>query len=171
MNRAIFLDRDGVINKVILKQGKPFSPRTVEELEFSDGILSFLTESKRAGFLNIVITNQPDIARGLMDRQTSEAMHGLIRTNLPVDDIFVCPHDDSDNCHCRKPKSGLLTDAAGKWDIDLNSSFLIGDRWKDVQAGKNAGCFTILLDCPYNRDVGADRRVRDILSALEIIKQ
>jgi D-glycero-D-manno-heptose 1,7-bisphosphate phosphatase len=99
MKRAIFLDRDGVINQVVLRDGKPFSPRTVKEFALCDGIGSFLAQSRKAGFLNIVITNQPDIARGLMDSKVLEAMHDSIKKHLSVDDILVCPHDDRDNCH------------------------------------------------------------------------
>jgi D-sedoheptulose 7-phosphate isomerase len=171
MNRAIFIDRDGVINRVIIKEGKPFSPRSVDEFVFCDGIESFLTESRRAGFLNIVFTNQPDIARGLVSSYTVEKIHDLIRRNLVVDGILICPHDDADNCRCRKPKPGMLTDAAEKWRINLNNSFVIGDQRKDIVAGREAGCVTILLDCPYNKGVEADYRVPDLRSALEIITQ
>jgi D-sedoheptulose 7-phosphate isomerase len=170
MKRAVFLDRDGVVNQVIHRDGKPFSPRTMVELVFTDGIENFLAESRKAGFLNIIFTNQPDIARGLMDSETVGKMHDLIMRRLPVDDVFVCPHDDKDNCRCRKPKSGMLIDAAQKWNIDLASSFVIGDQWKDVQSGKNAGCVSILLDCPYNKNVECDHRIPDLHSAFSIIK-
>lgn len=170
MNRAIFLDRDGVINRVILKDGKPFSPRAMEEFVFCEGIKEFLTESRKAGFLNIVFTNQPDIARGLVDSNAVEKMHDFVKQHLPVDDVLLCLHDDADNCRCRKPKPGMLTGAAEKWNIDLNASFVIGDQWKDVEAGKKAGCITILLDCFYNKNVECDYRLSGLRSALNIIK-
>jgi D-sedoheptulose 7-phosphate isomerase len=170
MNRAVFLDRDGIVNRVILRDGKPFSPRTIKEFVFNNGIENFLTESRKAGFLNIVITNQPDIARGLMGSDAVKQMHDLIMQRLPVDDVFFCPHDDKDNCRCRKPKPGMLTDAAEKWNINLTASFVIGDQWKDVQAGIKAGCVAILLDCPYNKNVECDHRIPDLHSALSIIK-
>jgi D-sedoheptulose 7-phosphate isomerase len=169
MNRAIFLDRDGVINQVVLKNGKPFSPRTMEEFVFCEGIKAFLTESRKAGFLNIVFTNQPDIERGLVDSNVVEKMHDFIKQNLPVDNVLMCPHDDADNCLCRKPKPGMLTDAARKWNIDLNASFVIGDQWKDIEAGKKAGCTTILLDCLYNKNVECDYRLSGLRSALNVI--
>ena len=169
MRPAVFLDRDGVLNKVILKEGKPFSPRRVEDFELSDGAKEFLVESKKTGFLNIVITNQPDIARGCLTRETLETINSLIKGKLPVDDIFVCPHDDINNCCCRKPKPGMLLEAAKKWNIDLKNSFIIGDQWKDVEVGKNVGCSTILIDCPYNKQVEPDFRVGDLLSATAII--
>lgn len=171
MIQAVFLDRDGVINKVILKKGKPFSPRKTEELELCDGIKEFLSASKSEGFLNIAVTNQPDIARGLMEWEGLTAINKLITENLSIDDVLVCPHDDYDNCPCRKPKAGLLLEAAKKWNIDLANSFLIGDQWKDIEAGRNAGCVTILLAYPYNEDVCADFRVTDLQSASEIIRR
>lgn len=169
MNRAVFLDRDGVINEALVRNSRPFSPRTVEEFVFCDGIATFLSESRKAGFLNIVFTNQPDIARGLMDLDALKAMHNLVRHDLSVDDILVCTHDDKDNCRCRKPKPGMLTDAAKKWNIDLGSSFVIGDQWKDMEAGKKAGCVSILIDFSYNKNVECDYRVANFRSALAVI--
>lgn len=169
MKKAIFLDRDGVINRVILNGGEPFSPRRFREFEFLDGIKEVLEKFKEVGFINIIITNQPDIARGLIEWEISEKMHKVIRENLPIDDIFVCPHDDIDQCPCRKPKPGMLLEAAKKWDIDLKSSFLIGDQWKDIGAGKNAGCATILISYPYNKKVNPDFRVNNLHSAAEVI--
>jgi len=169
MKKAIFLDRDGVINKAILKEGKPFSPRRFEEFKLFDGIREVLEKFKKKDFLNIIVTNQPDIARGLIERETLEKMHKFIKENLPIDDIFVCPHDDIANCHCRKPKPGMLLEAAKKWDINLNESFIIGDSWKDIEAGKAVGCATILLDNLYNKEAEPDFRARDIDLAMKII--
>jgi D-glycero-D-manno-heptose 1,7-bisphosphate phosphatase len=121
--------------------------------------------------LNIVITNQPDISRGAMDISELEAMHRRIRETLPVDEILTCPHDDNDACDCRKPRPGMLLTAAQTWNIDLRQSFTIGDQWKDMEAGKAAGCTTVLIDYPYNQDVRADVRVPDLPSALQIIKE
>ena len=170
MQRAIFLDRDGVINRVIMKEGKPYSPRKLSDFQLTDGIKGVLDHLKEAGFLLIVVTNQPDISRGLITWDALEAIHNLIRPELPVDDIIVCPHDDADECDCRKPKPGMIIESARKWDIDIESSFIIGDTWKDMEAGKSAGCTTILLDAPYNQDVKSDHRINDIWEALKIIK-
>jgi D-sedoheptulose 7-phosphate isomerase len=169
MNQGLFLDRDGVINKVILRYGQPFSVRRFDEFELVEGVREVLEAFRKEGFINIIVTNQPDIARGLMKKEELEKMHVLIREELPVDDILVCPHDDNDNCNCRKPKSGLLLKAAKERNIDLKSSFVIGDQWKDMEAGKNAGCTTVLIDYPYNKEVKADFRVKDLSSAEEII--
>lgn len=170
LQRAIFLDRDGVINRVIMKEGKPYSPRKLSDFQLTDGIKGVLDHLKEAGFLLIVVTNQPDISRGLITWDALEAIHNLIRPELPVDDIIVCPHDDADECDCRKPKPGMIIESARKWDIDIESSFIIGDTWKDMEAGKSAGCTTILLDAPYNQDVKSDHRINDIWEALKIIK-
>lgn len=169
MKQAIFLDRDGVINSTIIKEGKPFSPRKFEDFEFVDGIKNVLERFKTEGLLNIVVTNQPDIARGLMKKEELRKMHNLIRENLPVDDIFICPHDDADNCNCRKPKPGMLLEAAKKWDIDLSESFMIGDSWKDIEAGRNAGCTTLLIDSPYNKQIDSDLRANGLSAVAEMI--
>jgi D-glycero-D-manno-heptose 1,7-bisphosphate phosphatase len=170
MNRGIFLDRDGVINRGLLHNGKPFSPRMFEEFEILPGVKNALDSFRDMGFINIVITNQPDIARGLMDIEELNKMHSLIRGILAVDDIFVCPHDENDYCLCRKPKGGMLIEASKKWWIDLKTAFMIGDTWKDMIAGKEAGCETILVDMPYNQKVESDYRVKELKEAIEIIK-
>lgn len=169
MRRAVFLDRDGVINKPIVKNGQVFSPRRLEDFEIFDGLKQFLDKFRQGGFVNIVITNQPDIARGDLKWTVLEAMHRQMWTQLPIDDIIVCPHDDCDNCQCRKPKPGMLLRAAKQRNIDLEKSFVIGDQWKDVEAGKEAGCTTVLIDYPYNAGVAADFRIKDMSSAENIV--
>ncbi|HHT9125294.1 MAG TPA: D-glycero-alpha-D-manno-heptose-1,7-bisphosphate 7-phosphatase [Candidatus Brocadiia bacterium] len=169
MKKAIFLDRDGVINKVFLSNGKPFSPRRFSEFELIPEVENALNSFKEVGFTNIVITNQPDIARGFLKWEELEKMHSLIRERLSIGDIFVCPHSDKDNCLCRKPKPGALLEAAKKWNVDLKGSFFIGDTWKDTVAGKRAGCKTILINMPYNQGVESDYRIEDLNKAVEII--
>lgn len=170
MKKAVFLDRDGVINRVTIEAGKPLSPKNMGEFEFSPGIERFVSGLREAGYLRIVVTNQPDIARGRLERSELERMHDLVRRRLQVDAIYVCLHDDGDNCDCRKPKSGLLTRAAREWEIDLAQSFMVGDTWRDMEAGKSAGCRTILLAVPYNRAVKCDYRVGGLAEALKIIR-
>jgi len=104
---------------------------------------------KSAGFLLIAVTNQPEIARGALRIEALEAMHTLLRAHVPLDDIRVCIHDEDDDCACRKPRPGLLLDAAREWRIDLHQSFMVGDRWKDIDAGYAAGCRTLLIDRGY----------------------
>jgi len=171
MRHAIFLDRDGVINKAIVKNGRPFSPRTIDDFEILPEVEKALNLFHDLGYLNIVATNQPDVARGLMSERILSGMHDLIRQNLIVDDIFVCPHDDSDACLCRKPKPGLILDAAAKWDVSLINSYFIGDTWKDIHAGRSAGCSTILLERPYNEGLESDYRIRSLLDVIDIVKK
>ena len=147
--RAVFLDRDGVINQAIVRDGKPYPPSGVGELKLVAGAAEALRDLKQAGFLLIVVTNQPDIARGTQDRAAVDAIHQALRETLPLDDFFVCPHDDSDQCDCRKPLPGLLLRAAEKYGIDMPRSFMVGDRWRDVDAGASAGCASVWIDYDY----------------------
>lgn len=146
MRRAVFLDRDGVLNRAVLRDGKLFVPGSTRELEILPGVPEALDRLKAAGFLLIGATNQPDVVRGLVTRESVEAIHDLMRKRLPLDDIRVCYHIDADRCACRKPQPGMLFAAAVARQIQLHRSFMIGDRWRDVGAGKAAGCTTILVN-------------------------
>jgi D-glycero-D-manno-heptose 1,7-bisphosphate phosphatase len=148
--RAVFLDRDGVINRPVIRDGVPCPPATVAETVLIDDADTDLARLKQAGFLLLVVTNQPDVRRGTTSRQDVLAINESLAGRLPLDDFFVCYHDDADDCACRKPRPGLLLEAAVKHRIDLANSFLIGDRWRDVAAGAAAGCRTILIDHGYN---------------------
>lgn len=149
MVRAVFLDRDGVLNRSLLRRGLPHPPDTVEELEILPGVKEALERLRAAGYLLIVVTNQPDLARGTQSRERLEAIHEALRERLALDEIRVCPHDDADGCGCRKPLPGLLTEAAAQHGIDLAASWMVGDRWRDIDAGHAAGCRTILIDYGY----------------------
>jgi D-sedoheptulose 7-phosphate isomerase len=146
---AVFLDRDGVINRATVRDGKPFPPSSVQELELLPEVASSLHDLKAHGFALFVITNQPDVARGTQTPEAVEAIHQALASSLPIDAIFVCYHDDADHCACRKPQPGLLLEAQRKHDIDLSRSFVVGDRWRDIDAGHNAGCKTVLIDYGY----------------------
>lgn len=169
--RAVFLDRDGVLNRSILKNGKPHPPRNASELEILPGVVESCRELREAGFLLVVVTNQPDVARRTQQREAVEAMNGVIYEKTSVDDICVCYHDDRDLCFCRKPAPGLLLQAAEKWKIDLPSSFMVGDRWRDVKAGRRAGCRTILVRYPYLEEQQSvpDHEVRSLAEATDWI--
>lgn len=149
VNQAVFLDRDGVLNRAVVRDGRPYPPSSVSELEILLGTREALADLKHRGFLLLVVTNQPDVARGRQTREGVEALHRALAAALPVDDFFVCYHDDADNCACRKPKPGLLLAAAGRHGVELSRSFLIGDRWRDIEAAANAGCRSILIDYGY----------------------
>ncbi len=147
--RAVFLDRDGVINKAMVRNGRPNPPHRLEELEILDGVPQALQALKEAGFLLIGVTNQPDVARGTQKKEVVESINSALMKALPLDEILVCYHDDRDLCLCRKPKPGLLQQAAEIYSIDLCASFMVGDRWRDVEAGRRAGCTTIFIDYQY----------------------
>jgi len=152
MKLAVFLDRDGVINKVIIRNRKPYPPSKLEDVVFPPETFESIQSLRTSGYLVIVVTNQPDVAKGVQSKDVVESIHGIIRQQLQVDDIKVCYHVDEDNCCCRKPKPGMILDAAKEHAIDLTRSYMIGDRWRDIEAGKAAGCKTILVqpEVAYN---------------------
>jgi D-glycero-D-manno-heptose 1,7-bisphosphate phosphatase len=147
--RAVFLDRDGVLNEVVLHEGRPHPPSSLSELRIVRGAKESLADLKRLGFVLIVVTNQPDVARGKQTKARVEEMHSFLADKLPIDGTYVCYHDDVDHCDCRKPAPGLLLNAARQHGIDLKESFLIGDRWRDVEAGHRAQCRTLFINNGY----------------------
>lgn len=149
MRRAVFLDRDGVLNESVIRNGKPHPPATVRETSIVLDAAHSLRRLKSCGFLLVVVTNQPDVRRGTSKREDIERIHGFLRHHLPLDDFFVCYHDDEDKCTCRKPLPGLLLEAADKHGVELRTSYLIGDRWRDIDAGVAAGCRTVFIDQNY----------------------
>jgi D-glycero-D-manno-heptose 1,7-bisphosphate phosphatase len=148
--RAVFLDRDGVINRAIVRDGKPFPPASLDDLEILPGVPQALTRLHDAGFRLIVVTNQPDVAKGTRTRRVVDDIHAHMAATLPLDDIRVCFHEDKDGCACRKPKAGMLLDAARDAGVSLTGSFMVGDRWRDIDAGRIAGCRTIFIDYGYD---------------------
>jgi D-glycero-D-manno-heptose 1,7-bisphosphate phosphatase len=167
--RTVFLDRDGVINKAVFRDGRPTSPRNLAEFEIDDSVKESLKRLRAAGFKLFVVTNQPDIARGLMPRESLRLMTDRIMATLEVDEVRVCPHDDRDGCGCRKPKPGMLVDLAREHGVELSESYLIGDSWKDTLAASAAGCRSIILDRPYNQGALATCRVANLAKAVELI--
>jgi len=149
VNRAVFLDRDGVINRVILRDGLPYSPATLEDLEILPGVSESIRELRDAEFRIIIATNQPDVGRGSQRVEVVEAMHERINQECQIDAFKVCYHDDEAGCLCRKPLPGMLLEAATEWSLDLEESFMLGDRWRDIEAGKAAGCKTVLIGGGY----------------------
>lgn len=164
MRRAVFLDRDGVVNREIVHDGQARAPLTLDEFEIVPGVPEALDRLRRAGFLLVVVTNQPEVARGSALRRNVEAIHSHLRRTLPVDHIRVCYHDDADGCACRKPAPGMLYAAAVERDIALAGSYIVGDRWRDVGAGRQAGCTTILVhsDRDETTAIEPDARVSDL---------
>lgn len=149
LKRAVFLDRDGVLNRALVRGGKPFAPLGLEHLEVVPEAPAALARLKAAGFLLVCVTNQPEVARGTLARTTLDAMHQRLLDAFPLDAIRICPHDDADGCPCRKPKPGLILDAARELNVNLASSYLIGDRWRDVESAHAAGVTAVFIDYGY----------------------
>lgn len=172
MKRAVFLDRDGVLTRALIRDGKAYAPRTPAEMEIDADAPAALARLKAAGFLLVVVTNQPDVARGFTRREDVEAMHAKLRAALPLDACFVCYHDNADGCDCRKPLPGMLVRAAAAHAIDLNRSYMIGDRWRDIDAGAAAGCRTVRIDRGYHERAPGhlpDARVDSLRAAADWI--
>ncbi len=151
MRRAVFLDRDGVLNRTYVHNGIARPPASAADLEILPGVPEALALLKGYDLLLIVVTNQPDVARGIQSQAGVEAINRRLCENLPLNAVFTCYHDDTDGCTCRKPAPGLLLQAAAEYAIDLQGSFMIGDRWSDVLAGSAAGCITLLINEPYSQ--------------------
>ena len=168
---AVFLDRDGTLNRTFVRDGIPRPPAGLDKLEVLPGVPEALGRLKEAGFLLIVVTNQPDVARGGLGQEVVEQVHERLRSQLPLDGIVCCFHDDDAGCDCRKPQPGMLIDAAKRFGINLRGSFMVGDRWRDVEAGVRAGCSTVLLRQAYSggERVQPDFEAADLPEAAEII--
>lgn len=170
MKRAVFLDRDGVLNKTIFRDGKPRAPYTLEDFALLEDVPEGIQLLRNNNFTLIVVTNQPDVARGWVSREAVDAVNNKLRELIEVDDIKICFHDSMENCFCRKPKPGMLIDAARELGIDLKSSFMIGDRHSDVEAGIDAGCRTFLVGKgDHSSTVTPDYQVESLLEAARII--
>jgi D-glycero-D-manno-heptose 1,7-bisphosphate phosphatase len=150
LRAAVFLDRDGVLNEALVRDGVPRPPAHLGEFKLLAGVPAALARLAGAGFALVVVTNQPDVARGTQTRERVEGLNERVRATLPVLDVLTCFHDDADDCNCRKPRPGLLLEAARRWRLDLERSFMVGDRWSDIVAGRAAGCRTVLVEMPYS---------------------
>jgi D-glycero-D-manno-heptose 1,7-bisphosphate phosphatase len=171
VTRAVFADRDGVLCANVMRDGRPVAPTRLEDFRLLPGVEDSVRALKSAGYLVIVVTNQPDVGTGRTPRATVEAMHDIIRSTLNVDDIKACFHTNADGCSCRKPKPGMILEAAAERAIDLPASFVVGDRWSDVAAGQEAGCATIFVDYGHEADrpINADTVVGSFAEAARVI--
>jgi len=169
--RAVFLDRDGVLNRAVVREGRPYPPVSVAQVEILPGVVEALGRLKEAGFVFVVVSNQPDVARGTTPKATVEAINAYLAERLPIDRFIMCYHDSSDGCNCRKPSPGMLFAGAREFDVDLVSSYMVGDRWRDMEAGITAGCKTIFIDCGYDekQPESTDFHVRSLVEATQII--
>jgi D-glycero-D-manno-heptose 1,7-bisphosphate phosphatase len=150
---AVFIDRDGVINRSLVVDGKPLAPRRLADFRLLPGVKNAVARLREAGFVIVVVTNQPDIGNKLVDDGVVAAMHERVRRELHVDAIGVCPHRQDDGCDCRKPQPGMLLNAARRLSLDLAGSYMVGDRGSDIAAARNAGCYAVLVKRGYS-DVG-----------------
>lgn len=150
MKSAVFFERDGVLNLVRCERHHQVTPCVVQEFQINSAALPALEQLKAAGFVLIATTNQPGISRGSLARRELDRMHELLRRAFPLDDILVCPHDETDHCPCRKPAPGLFTEAAFKWHLDLERSFVISDKWQDARAARAVGCTTLMIQSQWN---------------------
>jgi D-glycero-D-manno-heptose 1,7-bisphosphate phosphatase len=171
MRRAVFLDRDGVINRAFVREGKPFPPANLAELEILPGVSNAMIDLHYKGWLLIVVTNQPDVARGSKTIAEVESINQYLINSLPIDEFRTCYHDNGDGCDCRKPMPGALVAAAKIHDIDLSASYMVGDRWSDIEAGNSAGCQTVFIDYGYaeNQPLNPSIRVQSFPEAAIII--
>ena len=172
LNRAVFLDRDGVINQAQVRKGHPFSPADMTEFFWVEPIKEVTRELKSLGYLLFCVTNQPDVGRGLQSREVVESFHTAVLTELPIEKIYTCYHDDSDNCSCRKPRPGLIIDAQREYGLNLAGSWLIGDRWKDIDAGAAAGCNTVFLEYGYDEKLRTkpDHTISQLVELVPLIR-
>lgn len=166
---AVFLDRDGVLNEPVVINGRPHPPDSAAELIVPAETVQACQTLHDAGLLLVVVTNQPDIARGQQTWKEVEALNVELRRRLPLDDVRVCPHDDADGCDCRKPAPGLLVEGARSWNIDLKQSVMVGDRWRDVEAGRRAGCAVVLVKRDYPEERAPDRADLVVASLQEAV--
>ena len=149
VRQAVFLDRDGVLNEVVLVNGKPHPPASVAAMRLLPGVVEATELLRREGFCLVVVTNQPDVARGKTPRADVDAINDRLRGLLRLDAVETCFHDDADACACRKPAPGLLLQSAARLNIDRSRSYMVGDRWRDIAAGRRANCRSILIGSGY----------------------
>jgi D-glycero-D-manno-heptose 1,7-bisphosphate phosphatase len=171
MRRAVFLDRDGVINRAVVRDGLPYPPADVAEVDLVPGAADALQALKARGFVLLVVTNQPDVARGIVSRVAVDEIHFHLAERLPIDRFYLCCHDNRDGCLCRKPLPGMLLDGARDFGIELAASYMVGDRWRDCEAGRSAGCRTVFIDHGYRerQPDNPDHRAASLVDAARII--
>jgi D-glycero-D-manno-heptose 1,7-bisphosphate phosphatase len=145
MKQGVFLERDGILNLVKVERQHQVTPLTLEDFKINQEAVPVIKKLKAAGLVLIATTNQPGLSRGYQSRRELDRMHELLRKTFVLDEILVCPHDETDRCPCRKPKPGLLIEAGFKWHLDLDHSFVISDKWQDAEAARIAGCTSLLL--------------------------
>jgi D-glycero-D-manno-heptose 1,7-bisphosphate phosphatase len=171
MKLCVFLERDGVLNRVRLERQRMVAPLTMDEFEIKPEAAPLLEKLKAGGLVLIATTNQPGLSRGYQSRRELDRMHDSLRRTLPLDDILVCPHDETDRCPCRKPNPGLFVEAGFKWNLNLEHCFVISDKWHDAEAAWAAGCMSLLLESPWTGSVHHDFLLPNLAAAVDKILQ
>ena len=169
MKRAVFIERDAILNEVRTGPKQQITPIGLQDFKILTTTTGPLNKLKSVGYVLIATTNQPGLSRGYQSRTELDRMHDLLRRTLPLDDIMVCPHDEADHCPCRKPRPGLLIEAAFKWHLSLDHSYVVSDKWQDAEAARSAGCTSLILKSPWNGQVHRDFLLSDFGSAVEKI--
>ena len=170
--KGVFLDRDGVINRAILVNGLPKSPKSVGEIEILDGVVEAVKAIKTLKLIPVVITNQPDVARNITSQNQANQINYQIGLATGIEHFYTCFHDDNDKCNCRKPAPGLIYQAVNDLSLDIQKSYLVGDRWKDISAGQAAGCKTFFIDYGYpdKKPEGNFTRVKSLTDVVRILE-
>jgi len=167
MQLGVFIERDGVLNKVRVERQQQVSPAMLGDFHICKSARPLLQSLKAAGFVLIATTNQPGLSRGCQSRRELDRMHDVLRRELPLDDILVCPHDENDRCPCRKPNPGLLVEAGFSWRLDLDRCFVISDKWQDAEAARATGCTSLLIQSPWLGSVHRDLVLPSLAAAVE----
>jgi D-glycero-D-manno-heptose 1,7-bisphosphate phosphatase len=171
MKLGVFIERDGVLNQVRVPGRHQVTPKMMAEFKINQEVIPLLARLKAAGLVVIATTNQPGISDGTLSRRELDRMHDVLRRTLKLDDIFVCPHSETDQCPCRKPKAGLLIEAKFKWHLDLDRSFVVSDKWQDAEAARAAGCTSVMLKSPWVGSAHHDVLLPNLESAIDKILQ
>jgi D-glycero-D-manno-heptose 1,7-bisphosphate phosphatase len=171
MKQAVFIERDGVLITVRVEKQQQVTPLTLQDFRPNEDAAPLLKKLKAAGLILIATTNQPGLSRGYLARRELDRMHERLRKVFPLDEILVCPHDETDRCPCRKPKPGLLSEAAFKWHLNLDHSYVISDKWQDAEAARLSGCTSLLLESPWVGKVHRDFLLPDLAAIVEKILQ
>ena len=169
MKRAVFIERDGILNEVRTGPKQQITPISLEEFKINTAAAEPLKKLKAVGFVLIATTNQPGLSRGYQSRRELDRMHDLLRRALPLDDIMLCPHDEADHCPCRKPRPGLLIEAAFKWHLSLEHSYVVSDKWQDAEAARTTGCTSLMVKSPWIGEVHHDFVLADLCAAVDKI--
>ena len=171
MRFGVLIERDGVLNQALVERSQQVSPLSLGQFSINPAAAGLVRKLKSAGLVVVATTNQPGLSRGYQSRRALDQMHALLLKEVPLDDILVCPHDETDRCPCRKPKPGLLTEARYKWQLDLDRSFVVSDKWPDADAALAVGATSLLINSPWLGKAHHDLVVTDFEAAVRKILQ